>query len=129
MKKFMCKAILNKESSSNTGLDWAISRRCNLEVGDDYFNAAGTKISFPEIIEATIRVVPSAFFFPGCILSIKTESGTSHHFGLSYTKFWKRSFPFKIETEKATVPYLWVRRIIIVGAIGYLLWSFLSPET
>jgi len=119
----MCKAILDEESTSNTGVDWATSKRCILSVADDSFNVAGNTISFDEIKKAVIRIVPSAFFYPGCIFSIETETGTFHHFGLSYTKFWRGDFPFEIERVHAKVPLLWIRRIVLIGAIGYLLWS------
>ncbi len=37
MQSFKCKAILNKEKVSNTGSDWITSKRCILEVYDNFF--------------------------------------------------------------------------------------------
>lgn len=122
MKKFACKAIFDKDTTSNTGFDWASSRRCILKVAEDHFEIDNRKILYSDIQKAKLRIVPSAFFIPGCILSISTASGSTHHFGLRYSSYWEKDFGFPIELEKVTVPILWLRRTIIVAVFIWFIW-------
>jgi len=129
MKKFMCKAILDKESASNTGPDWVVSKRCFLEAGDDYFKIGDRKFLFSEIDSSILKKVPSATFLPSCIFSINMKGGTSHHFGLHYSKFWNRKFPFPVERTSGEVPNLLVRRIIFVLAALYCIYMVIIKIT
>ena len=122
-KRFFCKAILNKETSSNLRVDWAVSRRCLLKISHDYIEVSGQKVLFSEISSASMRIVPSAFFLPGCILTIATRGGSTHHFGLRYGGFWRKELPFPTERSKATVPLLWLRRVLVIGVLAWLIWT------
>jgi hypothetical protein len=122
MKRFACKAILNKATSSNLGLDWATANRCLLKVTDEYMEAIGKRIPFPDIVLADLRIVPSAFFIPGCILTVNTVAGMRVHFGLRYSSFWKNNLPFPVNRSSVTVPLLWPRRIINLAIFAWLLW-------
>lgn len=123
MKTFLCKAISNKEKTSELGMDWATSKRCFLKVADDYIEAANIKIPFSEIQSATLRIVPSAFFMPGCILTVVNTTGTVNHFGLRYSAYWKGDLPFKVERLSSQVPLLWPRRILILAILFWLIWK------
>jgi hypothetical protein len=113
MPIFLCKAVLNQATTSTLGLDWATSRRCLLTMADDHLDVHGLSVPFAEIRSAGMRIVPSAFFIPGCILSIETNSGTRHHLGLRYSSFWKHGLPFPVERQTVTVPFLWLE-----GGVG-----------
>jgi hypothetical protein len=97
-------------------------------VGDDHLEAGKTKVAFSEIKTATLRIVPSAFFLPGCILSLETNTGDNHHFGLRYSSFWKKDLPFKVERKKVAVPTIWLKRLVIIGMFIFLIWSFVKDK-
>ncbi|MFA4828816.1 MAG: hypothetical protein WC855_10825 [Thermodesulfovibrionales bacterium] len=126
MKTFLCKAILNKEKTSEIGMDWATSKRCLLKIADDYIETANIKIPFSEIQSATLRIVPSAFFIPGCILSVVNTTGTVHHFGLRYSSYWKGDLPFMVERLSSHVPLLWPRRILILAILFWFIWKIFN---
>lgn len=125
MKKFLCKAILNKKDSSDLGFDWAVSKRCIFKFSEDYLEVPGLKLQFAEIESATLRVIPSAFFVPGCVLSVKVTDGAMHHFGLRYSSFWKKELPFSVERSKSKPPLLWPRRILIVCLFAWIIWDII----
>jgi hypothetical protein len=125
MKRFVCKAVLNSDTTTDIGLDWAMAKRGILSVDDSYIQMNDLKIPFSEISSAMIRIVPSAFFLPGCILTIKTERGT-HHFGLRYSKYWKGTLPFNVARTEVRVPYLWPRRIIAVVILFYMVFRIIE---
>jgi hypothetical protein len=124
MKKFVCKAILNQNNSTNTGIDWATSKRTILNLDDKSLTAANSKVLYTNILKAKLRIVPSAFFMPGCILTVTTDK-TTHHFGLRYGSYWKGELPFPVEREKVNVSGIWIRRLIILGILGYILYSII----
>jgi len=126
MKIFACKAILNKESTSVLSSDWATSKRSVLQYSKDHMEVAGITISFSEIKSAVICIVPSAFFFSSCILTVVMEDGATHHLGVRYSSFWKKEFPFPVERSKSKVSLLWQRRLIVLGFIGVLVWYFIK---
>lgn len=117
MKKFLCKAIFDTENTSNTGFDWAKLKRCILKITENNFEINNRTIAFSGIQKMKLRIVPSAFFIPGSILSISMTNGSTHHFGLRHSKYWERDFDFPIEFQKVTVPLLWVRRTIVCTMI------------
>jgi hypothetical protein len=121
--KFITKAILNTDESSNLGIDWATSKRTILKVNDEIITIAGSKINFSEIIDSKLRIVPSAFFIPGAILTIKTYDST-HHFGFSYSKKIINTFTFIKNIEKSNPPWLWIRRTINIAVLSYLIYYF-----
>ncbi|MFA6978924.1 MAG: hypothetical protein WC209_06320 [Ignavibacteriaceae bacterium] len=129
MKKFACKAIFDKDTTSNTGVDWAKSKRCILKVNENSFEVDGRTIVFSDIQEAKIRIVPSAFFIPGCILSLSLKNGSTHHFGLRDSTFFINNLNLPIKVEKVMVPLIWLRRIIILALLIWVfrhLWSSLQ---
>ena len=120
---FRTKALLDTETVSDMGADWAFSKRAILTAKDNALVIAGEEIPFASITDSRLRIVPSAYFIPGAILSISTEN-TTHHFGLSFSKKLVTALPFIEDLEKApNPPFLWGRRIFNIALAGVLLFS------
>jgi len=99
MPRFLCKAIFDCPATANVGPEWVTSKRCLLKVSVDALTAAAVTIPFEMIRRAHIRIVPSALRFMACILTIETDE-TTHHFGLTYSRFWRGDLPFEVTREK-----------------------------
>lgn len=126
MMTFITKALLNTDTASDLGSDWAFSKRTILIINNESMDAGDEIILFSQIKDSKLRIVPSAYFIPGAILSISTDV-TTHHFGLSYSKKLLSALPFVEQTEKASAPpMLWIRRIFNVALVGIMLYSVIS---
>ena len=128
MKTFICKAILDKNRTPDVGMDWAISKRCLLSIGEEYLVAWGNKLMFSEIKKATLRITPSTFFLSRCILSIETRDGVLNHYGLRYSSFWKNELPFEVERINVNIPNVWFSRAFIVGMVLLIVWYLIKDK-
>ena len=123
--KYITKAILNTEEVSDLGLDWARSQRTILNVDHDYLIIGNKRIEFSQIETSKIRIIPSAYFIPSVVLTIKVN-GKNSHLGLSYSKKILKEFPFVEKIEKApNPPTLWVRRIFNICLLGLVVFSLI----
>ncbi|MDH4127921.1 MAG: hypothetical protein OEV44_04155 [Spirochaetota bacterium] len=128
MNRFTCRAILEHDGifdiSSSTDPAWVNAEKYTLYADENHFQVAGISIPYSEILNARLAILPSAVFFPMCILTIKTKDNRIFHFGLRYNSFWKKDLPFSIERIVTKPTLLWPRRIavwiILLTVISYL---------
>ncbi|MBT5708237.1 MAG: hypothetical protein HOI66_18140 [Verrucomicrobia bacterium] len=99
MPRFLCKAIFDCPTTANVGPEWMTSKRCLLKVSDRDLMAGRVTVPFEMVRHAHIRIVPSASPVLLCILTIETHE-TTHHFGLTYSRFWRGDLPFEVTREK-----------------------------